>query len=83
MRKATRKESELLIAAALGIVTLALYAPSLGFPFLNLDDPVHVTENPHVRGGLTLAGCRRPPEPPAVPAECALAAGLNTQDFRT
>ena len=37
-------------------VTFVLYWPSRRFAFLNYDDPVYVTENPHVRDGLTREG---------------------------
>jgi hypothetical protein len=42
-----------LTAAALALVTLALYWPVTGYDFVNLDDPGYVTANPHVQGGLT------------------------------
>ncbi len=35
-----------------------LYAPALDFAFLSFDDPVYVTANPHVAGGLTSDGIR-------------------------
>ncbi len=35
------------------LATLALYSPVTRAPFLNYDDGVHVTENLHVRSGLT------------------------------
>jgi tetratricopeptide (TPR) repeat protein len=42
-----------LICLALGLVTLALYLPSLRHDFLAYDDQQYVTENPHVQAGLT------------------------------
>jgi hypothetical protein len=45
-----------LICLALGLVTLALYLPSLRHDFLAYDDQQYVTENPHVQAGLTLQG---------------------------
>jgi hypothetical protein len=42
-------------AAALAGVVCALYAPVLGYGFVSFDDPEYVTENPHVKGGVTLA----------------------------
>jgi len=33
-------------------VTIALYSPVLGYPFVVLDDHDYVTANPHVHGGL-------------------------------
>lgn len=37
-------------------LVLAAYLPSLQNGFVGLDDPLHVTENPHVLAGLTLEG---------------------------
>jgi len=42
-----------MLAAALGLVTLAVYAPTLGNGFVQFDDPGYVTANPHVQAGLT------------------------------
>ena len=44
------------IALALVAVTLAAYEPVRHFAFVSLDDQVYVTNNPHVRAGLTWAG---------------------------
>jgi protein O-mannosyl-transferase len=38
------------------VCTWAVYAPALRFDFVNYDDPEYVTNNPHVRAGLTPAG---------------------------
>ena len=35
------------------LLTSCLYSQTLGYEFLNLDDNVYITENPHVQGGLT------------------------------
>jgi hypothetical protein len=45
-----------LICLALGLITLAVFAPSLTHDFLAYDDQVYVTENPHVQAGLTWQG---------------------------
>jgi tetratricopeptide (TPR) repeat protein len=45
-----------LLGLVLGIITLALYLPSLRNHFLDYDDQQYVTENPHVRAGLTFKG---------------------------
>ena len=37
----------------LAVITLALYNPVSRHPFINYDDDRYVTENPHVRAGLT------------------------------
>ena len=42
-----------LMAGLLALVTLALYWPVTGYDFVNYDDPVYFSENPHVLGGLT------------------------------
>ncbi|HWX21790.1 MAG TPA: tetratricopeptide repeat protein [Candidatus Binatia bacterium] len=44
------------ICLALAAGTLALYSPSLTHDFLTYDDQQYVTENPHVRAGLTWPG---------------------------
>src|SRR5215831_1225438 len=46
------------ILLALVAVTAAIYWPARGFEFLNFDDPQYVTENPHVRRGLTWTGIK-------------------------
>jgi tetratricopeptide (TPR) repeat protein len=50
--------TQLILALVLFIVTLLLYAPLRQFAFLNYDDPQYVTENAHVRQGLTPATLR-------------------------
>ena len=46
------------IALVLAVLTVAIYAPVGGFDYVELDDPVYVTENAQVRAGLTLDGVR-------------------------
>jgi len=41
------------VCLVLALVTLALYNPVTHHPFVNFDDDRYVTENPHVRQGLT------------------------------
>jgi protein O-mannosyl-transferase len=43
---------------ALAAVTVLLYLPTVGYDYINYDDPVFVYENPHVTAGLTPAGVR-------------------------
>ena len=50
------RRTEALIALALVILVVAVYAPVRHFDFVQLDDPSYVTENPPVQGGLTLDG---------------------------
>jgi Flp pilus assembly protein TadD len=45
-----------LMAALLVLVTIAIYWPVMRHDFVNHDDPLYVTDNPHVRGGLTWEG---------------------------
>jgi tetratricopeptide (TPR) repeat protein len=47
---------ELTLALLLGVVTLAIYLPSLGHDFLQYDDQEYVTANLHVSSGLTPDG---------------------------
>ena len=44
------------IAAGLGVLTLLVYSPTLGHPFVYYDDPEYVFENPYVQAGLTATG---------------------------
>ena len=50
------RKSTLLIALALGWITLAIYLPSLRHDFLDYDDQQYVTDNPRVRAGLSVEG---------------------------
>ncbi len=43
----------ILLGLALGLVVLALYAPTLGHGFVDFDDPLYVTENAMLQRGLT------------------------------
>jgi tetratricopeptide (TPR) repeat protein len=56
MKEAIRSKTALAIGVALGLVTLALYAPVLGHAFVNYDDELYVTSNPIVRQGWTWQG---------------------------
>jgi protein O-mannosyl-transferase len=49
---------DLWIAAALVLVNLFVYAPVRHYDFVELDDPLYVSENPNVAGGLTPEGIR-------------------------
>jgi Flp pilus assembly protein TadD len=44
------------MAALLALVTIAIYLPVMRHAFVNHDDPLYVTDNPHVRAGLTWEG---------------------------
>jgi Flp pilus assembly protein TadD len=48
--------TEIAIATALAIVTLAIYAQVIGHQFITLDDPTYIQENPMVNRGVTLRG---------------------------
>jgi protein O-mannosyl-transferase len=50
------RPTRLVILLALGLMTLALYLPVLSHQFLDYDDQQYVTENPHVRAGLSGPG---------------------------
>ena len=45
-----------LVCLVLAALTLCLYWPACRHDFIHLDDPDYVTENPHVKAGLTWAG---------------------------
>ena len=47
-----------LMAVLLVLVTMALYWPVTRYDFVNLDDPIFVTANAHVQGGLTWEGVK-------------------------
>jgi Flp pilus assembly protein TadD len=51
----TERDSTRDVLAALALAALAwlVFAPVTGFAFLNFDDDLYVTENAHVRAGLT------------------------------
>jgi tetratricopeptide (TPR) repeat protein len=51
---ATRRN--LWIGAILVAVSLGLYGETLGFSFINWDDPLYITKNAQVRGGITKEG---------------------------
>ncbi|HPT16598.1 MAG TPA: tetratricopeptide repeat protein [Kiritimatiellia bacterium] len=42
----------------LALLTLAVFAPSIGFDYVDLDDPQYVFANPHVVSGLTADNVR-------------------------
>jgi tetratricopeptide (TPR) repeat protein len=46
----------LLIALALAVACLIVFGQAVRFDFINYDDNAYVTENPHVRAGLTWEG---------------------------
>lgn len=46
------------VSVGLAVGTVLLFSRTLGFGFVNYDDPTYVTANPHVQGGLTWAGLR-------------------------
>lgn len=49
---ASPKKRNLVLSLLLVVVTLALYNPVSGHPFVNYDDDRYVTDNPHVHSGL-------------------------------
>jgi tetratricopeptide (TPR) repeat protein len=44
------------IYALLTLVTLLVYWPLAGHKFIDLDDPIYISHNPHVKAGLTGSG---------------------------
>ena len=55
-RQAPNRFLTLGIILGLFLTTLLVYAPVYRFGFVNFDDPDYVTNNPHVRNGLTMDG---------------------------
>lgn len=53
MKLAKAQQRTALLCVALALVTAAVYWPVRGQQFINLDDDLYVTENPHVLNGLT------------------------------
>ena len=54
MEKNPNKNWPLLICLVLTLTTLAVYYQVHSFGFINLDDPVYVSENPNIQAGITL-----------------------------
>jgi protein O-mannosyl-transferase len=50
---ASPEKRNVVVCLLIAVATLALYNPVNSHPFVNYDDDKYVTENPHVRGGLT------------------------------
>lgn len=44
--------------ALLVVLTLAVFLPSLGYEFVNYDDPIMIANNPHVANGVSIDGLR-------------------------
>ena len=53
-----RPPSRIVLAVLLSLATLAVFVQTVGFAFVDYDDNLYVTANPHVKEGLTLAGVR-------------------------
>ena len=53
-QKSNSPSASLLVCIALCCVILIPYCQVKDYPFINYDDPMYVTENPHVLSGLTL-----------------------------
>src|SRR5262249_39610097 len=56
--KSVEARKLILLALALAIGTMLLYAPALRNGFVSLDDPDYVTQNPRVQQGLNLANVK-------------------------
>ena len=53
-----RRSHEIAAVAALVLLVLYVYAPVFKFGFIFYDDPLYVTDNRYVKGGLTTDGIR-------------------------
>ena len=56
--KSGRQYPAWLVMVLLALVTIGLYWPALRCDFVNYDDNLYVTENPHVQDGLTWEGVK-------------------------
>src|SRR5215469_16745829 len=56
MPKLSPKRLTAIICLVLAAGTFVLYRPVLAHAFLNYDDPDYITDNPHVKSGLTCSG---------------------------
>jgi Tfp pilus assembly protein PilF len=54
-RKGARRNGRatLLLAVLLAVVTFVVFSRTIGHPFVNFDDQVYVSQNPHVQAGLS------------------------------
>lgn len=52
----SKPTSRVLLCLGLGLITLALYLPSLRHEFVDYDDQQYVTDNPRVKAGLSTEG---------------------------
>jgi tetratricopeptide (TPR) repeat protein len=50
--------SDWIAAGLLAAAAFAVFAPSIGYDFVNVDDPAYVSENPHVLSGLNATNVR-------------------------
>jgi len=46
--------AQIVIASALCLMVVVVYAPVYNFGFVNYDDPLYVTDNAHVRAGWSV-----------------------------
>ncbi|HUD82188.1 MAG TPA: tetratricopeptide repeat protein [Candidatus Saccharimonadales bacterium] len=58
MTDAKNRRWTCLLSASLAVAVLIVFWPAMHCGFVYFDDPDYVTENPHVRSGLTWAGLR-------------------------
>ena len=58
MTTSPRARLPLWICGGLALAVLAVYGQVAAFDFVRYDDPAYVTDNPHVREGLTAEGLR-------------------------
>jgi tetratricopeptide (TPR) repeat protein len=49
-----KHRAEIIIALGLVVLTFAVFGQTLGFGFVNYDDGIYVTDNPHIAAGLKL-----------------------------
>jgi tetratricopeptide (TPR) repeat protein len=52
------RKTKILISVGLFLLTWATYLPVKNYDFITYDDPDYITQNPHVKEGLTLDGIK-------------------------
>ena len=53
-----QNKKQLAIYIILILATLAVYGQAHQFNFINIDDNIYITENQHIKSGITLSGIR-------------------------
>jgi tetratricopeptide (TPR) repeat protein len=57
-QRVRERKLDLYICLALALAVFAVYAQVARFDFVNFDDPTYITDNPHMRDGISVEGLR-------------------------